>query len=239
MKQILPLFILALMSIKSMAQFDFEYDTIELSLAYNELRHINLVIDNSQSTSDLDYKWTETYRDLNPNWEVQFCDCRTCYSDYHLIPEDTSITCEGMTYGILAGQSSTYIFYVNPFDVEDEGFLSVNFRGINGNDEIGDITFRARFTPASVSEQVKQNLGFKIFPNPVKDYTNISFNAEGLQTVQLRIVDVLGKEVATAILPGGNTLYSLNSSEFQSGVYFVQLLMDSGDVLSTQKLVVQ
>ncbi len=220
------------------AQFNFPLDTVEVSLEYDTLKSVNIVIDNSQSTEDLEYRWTETDRILNPNWEVQFCDCRTCYSDYHVIPEDTTIDCDGI-FKIAAGAVFTsFAMYVNPHQIEDEGFISVGFNGMNGNTSRGKVTFRARFTPTSTNDLSKSVKQFKVFPNPATSEVNFSIDLDQSVTgAQLRVVDLLGKEVRNETIPAGATLFQMNSSNLNTGVYFVQLVTERGDVLATKKLV--
>lgn len=237
MKKTLLVLFISLISTVSFAQFEFALDTVEVSLEYNELKSVSILIDNSQSSEVLEYTWTETHRDLNSNWEVQFCDCRTCYSNYHLIPEDTSVACDNI-YQIQAGDVfSGFAMYVNPFDTDDEGFLTVDFEQIRGN-ATGTVTFRARFTPTS-SQEVKGAINaFKIYPNPATEIVNVSVDTDSsIEGVQIKVMDLLGKEVRNQRLPVGATLFQMNSSDLNSGIYFVQLTNLEGDVLETKKLI--
>ena len=237
MKNILLVVFIFFASLTSYSQFDFPLDTVEVSLEYNKLKSVSIFIDNSQSSEALEYTWTEIDRSLNLNWEVQLCDCQTCYSNYHLIPEDTTVNCDGI-YEIAAGGTfSGFAMYVDPFEIEDEGFITLDFAQIRG-DATGRVTFRARFTPTSTKDLGNAINEFKIFPNPAQDMVNLSIDTDAsVDAILVRVVDLLGKEVKTQRIPAGTTIYQMNSSDLNTGIYFVQLTNLEGDVLETKKLV--
>ena len=83
------------------------------------------------------------------------------------------------------------------------------------------------------------------YPNPFNPVTKIKFTipnvtlsgVEGYR-VQLKVFDVLGKEVATLISeekPAGNYEVDFNASSLSSGVYFYQLR--SGNFIQTNKMI--
>jgi hypothetical protein len=77
------------------------------------------------------------------------------------------------------------------------------------------------------------------FPNPFNPTTAISFRLSAISSVTLKVVDVLGREVATLVneyrQPG---LYTVrwDASGLSSGVYFYCL--EAGSFIDTKKLVV-
>jgi endoglucanase len=76
------------------------------------------------------------------------------------------------------------------------------------------------------------------FPNPFNPSTNISFNIPSRSFVTLKIVDLLGKEVATIVseqMPAGTYSRQWNTANEPSGVYFCQ--MQAGAYRETKKLV--
>lgn len=65
---------------------------------------------------------------------------------------------------------------------------------------------------------------FKIYPNPVKNMLNITFNADRALDGILLIRDILGKEVkrfSFEISPGSNR-FSFPVDDFYKGIYFVE-----------------
>ncbi len=87
------------------------------------------------------------------------------------------------------------------------------------DDEIG-------VTPASYD--LGQN-----FPNPFNPTTTIEFSVQTQSSVTMKIIDVLGRDVATLItdqgFEAGKHTTTLDGSDLPSGVYFYQLVIRAGD----------
>jgi hypothetical protein len=92
---------------------------------------------------------------------------------------------------------------------------------------------------ASVSvNDIKNTTQFTVYPNPANDYTSIAISLYKTEKVILTIVDLLGKEISKeekVLFSGGNT-ERLDVSNFQNGVYFINLQV--GSKITTQKLVI-
>jgi hypothetical protein len=83
------------------------------------------------------------------------------------------------------------------------------------------------------------------YPNPFNPVTKIKFTIPNVtlsevegSRVQLKVFDVLGKEVAILVneeKPVGNYEVDFNASGLSSGVYFYQL--SSGDFIQTNKMI--
>lgn len=74
----------------------------------------------------------------------------------------------------------------------------------------------------------------KVFPNPVLNQCNLSFNAKG--NVNIRLTDVQGKlifEDKKGIL-NGPTIFKYDMKEYVNGIYFLQLT--NGDEIQTIKV---
>jgi len=86
---------------------------------------------------------------------------------------------------------------------------------------------------AAVEPQLLQN-----YPNPFNPATSFEFLVSSYGIVELRILDLLGREVATIVNEAkspGNYAVRWNASGLPSGVYFYQL--KAGSYLETKKLV--
>ncbi len=76
------------------------------------------------------------------------------------------------------------------------------------------------------------------YPNPFNPATKISFAVPKAGNVELKVYDILGREVATLVnevkQPG---IYNVdfNASNFASGIYFYT--MKSGDFTAVKKMV--
>lgn len=92
---------------------------------------------------------------------------------------------------------------------------------------------RMNFDPSVGVNEVENNLGLRVFPNPANEVINISLNKEVSATITL--LDVSGKVVRTQALNGIST--SINTASLNSGVYFVTI--NDGTSVSTQKVVIK
>jgi hypothetical protein len=92
---------------------------------------------------------------------------------------------------------------------------------------------RMNFDPSVGVNEVENNLGLRVFPNPANEVINISLNKEVSAT--LTLLDVSGKVVKTQALNGIST--SINTASLNSGVYFVTI--NDGTSVSTQKVVIK
>ncbi len=92
---------------------------------------------------------------------------------------------------------------------------------------------RMNFDPSVGVNEVEDNLGLRVFPNPANEVINISLNKEVSAT--LTLLDVSGKVVRTQALNGIST--SINTASLNSGVYFVTI--NDGTSVSTQKVVIK
>ncbi len=113
-----------------------------------------------------------------------------------------------------------------------------NVRGLIDDFEVGDnLPVEAagqRTDPVPLTFGLSQN-----YPNPFNPLTYLRFTISNMQFVQLKIVDVLGREVALLVnerKPQGNYEVAWDAGKFPSGVYFYQL--KAGDFVKTMKMVV-
>ena len=76
------------------------------------------------------------------------------------------------------------------------------------------------------------------FPNPFNPSTTISFSFPTRSFVSLKVIDLLGREVATIVseeMSAGNYSRQWNANGFSSGVYFYRL--QAGSFIETKKLI--
>ncbi len=76
------------------------------------------------------------------------------------------------------------------------------------------------------------------YPNPFNPVTTINYSISSNGNVQLKVYDILGREVATLVnetkVPG-NYKVNFNASNLASGVYFYRL--QTGSFVQTKKMV--
>jgi len=80
---------------------------------------------------------------------------------------------------------------------------------------------------------------FQNYPNPFNPSTVISYQLPGISNVDLRVFDLLGREVALLVneeKPAGRYSVQWDAARFSSGVYFYRLL--AGEYTATKKVAV-
>ncbi len=76
------------------------------------------------------------------------------------------------------------------------------------------------------------------YPNPFNPTTNIKYDVQNESQVQIKVYDILGKEVATLVnekKQAGSYQVTFNAANYTSGVYFVK--MNAGSYAKTQRIV--
>ena len=79
----------------------------------------------------------------------------------------------------------------------------------------------------------------EIYPNPSRDIFNVSFISETKQSIEVRVVNLVGEIIFTETLENfeGEYTKSFNLSEYSKGVYLLELDTDNGIV--NKKLILQ
>ena len=78
-----------------------------------------------------------------------------------------------------------------------------------------------------------------IYPNPSRDVFNVSFTSDYKQSLEIRVVNLVGEIIFTENLDNfiGEYTYSFNLEEYSKGVYLLELDTDNGTV--NKKLILQ
>lgn len=89
--------------------------------------------------------------------------------------------------------------------------------------------------------ELANNINFNVYPNPAEDNTIISFSLLENQKTDLRIIDVVGREISAVFsgnLAAGEHQYSIaENTKLSAGAYFIRLTV--GGKSFTKKLIVK
>ena len=94
------------------------------------------------------------------------------------------------------------------------------------------------FSNTGVNE-LDNNPTFRMYPNPANTVAFIEANFDNNSEVQIKLVDMAGKEVASrdyGVVTAGSKL-PINTSSLETGVYLVEVSINN--VVMTQRLVVE
>ena len=138
--------------------------------------------------------------------------------------------------GFLLDSSETHTSAVFSmfFNNTNEGWLVGDYGIIEHTTNGGTTSVSEKNGTIPTAFSLKQN-----YPNPFNPSTQISYEVSSLSNVNLKIFDMLGREVATLVneqKPAGTYTATFNASNFPSGVYFYQL--KAGNFLQTKKMLV-
>jgi hypothetical protein len=100
------------------------------------------------------------------------------------------------------------------------------------NDLGGVGTFIVPVITGIKSEGISENFSFKLYqnyPNPFNPVTTIRFEVPRSQYIELKIYDILGREVKTLFkgtAPAGIMAVDFNADGFSSGIYIYRVKAD-------------
>ena len=205
------------------------------------------IINNSSNTlfaSSLDAMGVNRSTDNGSTWEYFTSGIPQINQDIVLISNESDQIFASSGFGVyisvdngetwtdyLSGLSNNYIF---SFGINSKGIL---FAGTGG-----DGVYRTIQSTLSV-ETVSTNIPYDFYllqnyPNPFNPVTTISYQIREQELVQLKVHDILGREVATLvneIKPSGSYQVEFNASKLPSGIYLYKLI--SGNFTETKKLI--
>jgi flagellar hook assembly protein FlgD len=79
---------------------------------------------------------------------------------------------------------------------------------------------------------------YQNYPNPFNPSTTIEFTLPQSESVELKVYNILGKEVTTLVskkLNQGNHTYTFDGTNLASGIYYYQLV--AGDHREVKKMI--
>lgn len=94
--------------------------------------------------------------------------------------------------------------------------------------------------PLAVNEIFENEYNVSLYPNPVQSALTLEYQLEKSALVELRVFDLIGKEVSRVALGNknaGNYKHDLNASQLQNGLYIYSLYLN-GQVVSKSKILV-
>lgn len=113
------------------------------------------------------------------------------------------------------------------------------FYGVYANRKVTTISETVTVYEAvnSLTEEQFNNLDINIFPNPASDLIAIQVGGLVTEQMEISLVDMLGKVVATKTIFEGQTIAYFDVSTVYSGAYYIRIA--SGDFQSVSKIIVE
>jgi hypothetical protein len=134
--------------------------------------------------------------------------------------------------------------FMNVEHTTDNGYVFVGYThsfGAEGQDIYLIKTNELGMMTDISGKQGKIPLMFKLeqnYPNPFNPSTTIEFTLPGSEFVELKVYNILGKEVSTLVsnkLNQGNHIYTFDGKNLACGIYYYQLV--AGDYREVKKMI--
>lgn len=155
----------------------------------------------------------------------------------------TALTSGGVTtsnFVPTAAQWITQTANLSGYTGQSNLYFMFRFTSNGGNNiYLDDINISGTVTTGI--DEVANSIDFNIYPNPVEDNSVIAFSLMERQNIQIKICDVLGRDVASVFngtLNEGEHQYQIGSNtKLSSGIYFVNVNLGEGKSFSKKMIV--
>jgi hypothetical protein len=139
-----------------------------------------------------------------------------------------------------AAQWTTQTANLSGFATQPNLYYMFRFTSNGGNNiYIDDINIYG--TSATGIDDIESATGFNMYPNPIDESTVVSFTLDSKKNTDIRVLDVIGREVAIVFsgsLNEGDHQFAVGEqSHLSKGIYFVKVSMDEKSF--TKKMIVQ
>ncbi len=232
----LPIFLLLFSAVSLQAQtFSFNRTSPEIIYASPDtmIEIISYGNVNNLTGSAFSIRLIRTVNLHSPNWASAICDIQNCYG----AGTDTAWTLYPP-----GNNEITIHFYDTVYipGIQGHGTVTIRAERISNPSENYSVTFKASTFPVSIKQISEVVNSFKLYqnyPNPFNPATKIGFAVPKTDYVDLRVYDILGREVKvllSQLLNTGEYEIEFDAHNLASGMYYYRL--QSGDNISVKKM---
>ncbi len=199
-------------------------DTIQMVGAMEDLETLSIQQLNI-SVNTINIKWKKVSESVPSNWEASNCDNRIC---------NTTLVDSGMMNPVIPNDYGLLLLHITPH---------VNFGTAVVRYAVWDIaypslkdtlTYILTVSNASGIHEIKSEIDYTFFPNPVKDNIRIVSSNEADFTFSIN--DLSGKKICSGITSEKSILVSME--DIPNGIYLISIT-DRNGIIKTKKIIVQ
>ena len=106
-------------------------------------------------------------------------------------------------------------------NADQDQFTGPNPNNIWGHGKVNAVNVLADLENIVSNEEVVQNLGIRMFPNPTRDIITIEFDIR--QEAQMKLFDLQGRLVLEKKLEGNNINSTVDVSGIKTGIYLIEV----------------
>lgn len=234
MKNLIKLSILLLLfSTVSLQAQTFSFERVSPEIVYKSTDSVDIASYghvNVLGSSSFSIRLVRTQNILSPPWESAICDISQCYGSN----VDTAIA------SYPPGSNEISIHFYNLTQIQGYGIVTIKAERVSNPSENYSVTFKGSTFPVSIKQLSEVVTGFELnqnYPNPFNPATKIGFAIPKADYVDLRVYDILGREVKVLLsqqLNIGEYEIEFDAKNLASGMYYYRL--QSGDNVSVKKM---
>lgn len=180
---------------------------------------------------------TQLYRHL---FAMKSTDGGTTWSNISDLTSGAIHSFDECVFGSLSYTSDSCLHIIYQADMEP-GLAVRGDADTYGDNQINYLRVAKTDIGIDISVEEIPSVGeVNIFPNPAASYTNINMDLKSSQNINLNVYNMVGQNVyakAYNSLPAGTHQFTLNTANFNSGIYFISI--EAGDSKVTRKLIVE
>ena len=160
-------------------------------------------------------------------------DCQAPYLETAGVPSGTSDT---IVYSVITPTPPNNFLSIGRFpDGQDSNNNSTDVSRMCSTPGAANVNGTSGCLTSGITE-INNALAIQVYPNPSHGVINIDLAKENLRDVFIRVIDVLGKEVNKVDLGDYNSIYTMDMSNLQRGVYFIKIESKNGAVVRRVQL---
>lgn len=225
-RNLLSLSLLLLVSYTATSQIDFDTTTSSLIMEAGTRQKANIQLTNNTG-HPVQLEWSLIESTLNDNddgdndnsnnWELQFCDCNTCYVNF-----GGPIPSGGSCFDLMSSHpdSNSIGWYLtvkpNGQPMIDAHFI-IEVRNIT--DGFTDTLTYLAIHPNSVKD-VAYNAEVTTYPNPANTELVVNYDLSHVSQPTLKVYSIIGVEMAQYPLNALNGFLRIPTTQFENGMYF-------------------
>lgn len=167
---------------------------------------------------------------LQSGWQAGVCTWILCYGTGE---DSITNTCQ-------PGPNNMYAYFYPDQNIMGAGYVTINIKRVSNPSENYTVQFGASTAPVGIKQLSNTVETFNLeqnYPNPFNPSTKIGFSVPKTDYVDLRVYDILGREVKTLLseqLYTGEYEIEFDARNLSSGMYYYRL--QSGDNVSVKKM---
>jgi hypothetical protein len=228
----LSVVILTFFTISNQAQTTFSFQRTDPFIVYDSLNAVEILnhgVLTNLTSNPFDVTVRITYN-LPSGWQAGVCTWILCYG--------TGV--DSITNTCQPGQNNMYAYFYPDHNTMGAGYLTINIKRVSNPSENYTVQFGASTAPVGIKKLSNTVESFSLdqnYPNPFNPSTKIGFSIPKTDYVDLRVYDILGREVSVLLsqqLNAGEYEIEFDGKNLSSGMYYYRL--QSGDNVWVKKM---